>query len=155
MTKTKAGRALWYVGPLLLWMGVIFFMSTDRGSAQNTAPVVNSILRRLLPGIADRLTPEQIDRVDWNIRKVGHVSEYTLLAILAFRAVAWGSGQLGSRHIILPWLIAVLYAASDEYHQSFVPSRDGAASDVFFDNTGALAGTLLCLWQHVVRQQGK
>lgn len=155
MTKTKGGRFVWYVAPLLLWMGFIFYMSTDRGSVENTSPTMTSILRLVLPSVAERLTPEQLYRVEVDIRKTGHVTEYTLLAILAFRVVAWGSPRLGSRHVILPWLITLMYAVSDEYHQSFVPSRDGAAGDVFIDNTGALAGTLLCLWQHLVRHPAK
>ena len=50
--------------------------------------------------------------------------------------------------MFLPWLIAALYAASDEIHQLFVPGRSGQLSDVILDSAGALAGvaafTVLC-----------
>lgn len=42
--------------------------------------------------------------------------------------------------MLLPWIIAALYAASDEIHQLFVPGRSGQLSDVILDSAGALAG---------------
>lgn len=138
-----------YILPLLLWMGFIFFMSTDRGAAANTRPIMNSILRRIFPAVDQHLTPAQIERVDWNIRKTAHVTEYTILAILAFRAVTFGDPRFRHRNVLLPVIIGIAYAASDEYHQSFSKLRDGAASDVFFDSFGVLLGTLLCQWRHL------
>lgn len=151
--KTTAGKFLWYVLPLLCWMGLIFFLSTDNGSVAHTNPAMSSIVRRLFPGIEQRLGPEITERIDWNIRKTAHVSEYALLAILSFRAIAWGNPRLRGRNILLPYLIGLLYAASDEYHQSFVPSRGASAADVFFDQTGVLIGVVVCLWQHIIRNQ--
>lgn len=41
----------------------------------------------------------------------------------------------------LAWLLAILYAATDEYHQSFVTGRFPSPWDVIiFDNLGALIG---------------
>lgn len=52
------------------------------------------------------------------------------------------------KEMFLPWLIAALYAASDEIHQLFVPGRSGQLSDVILDSAGALAGvavfTVIC-----------
>ncbi len=144
--STPAAKTAYYVGPLLLWMLVIFAFSTDVASAQRTRPALGGIVRGLFPGLARRLTPDQIERVDWGIRKAAHVTEYAILAILAYRAVAFGSPAFKSRNVVLPFLIGVLYAASDEYHQSFYPSRDGTAADVMFDTFGVTTGLLLCLW---------
>ena len=41
--------------------------------------------------------------------------------------------------------LVALYAASDEIHQAFVPSRDASVRDVLLDTTGGALG-LLCLW---------
>jgi VanZ family protein len=41
--------------------------------------------------------------------------------------------------------VAVFYAATDEFHQTFVPSREGCVRDVMIDSTGAIVG-LLALW---------
>jgi VanZ family protein len=141
-----------YVLPMLIWMGFIYFMSTDRASAANTRPVVNGILRRLFPTIDQHLTSEQIERIDWNIRKTAHVTEYAILCILAYRAVTFGDPRFRHRNVIVPLLISIGYAATDEYHQSFHPSRDGAAADVFFDSFGGLLGLVLCLWRQSALQ---
>lgn len=146
LTGTRAGRWLHYVGPLLLWMLVIFLWSTDFGSAENINPQIQGIFQKLFPGIAAQMDPETVYRINFNIRKTAHVTEYALLAILAYRAVAFGDSRFRDRLVVLPFLISVLYAASDEYHQSFSVIREGAAADVAFDAFGVTIGLLLCLW---------
>ena len=143
---TRAGRWLYYVGPLLLWMLIIFLWSTDFGSAKNLNPRITGIFQRLFPDLARRMDPEIVYRINFNIRKTAHVTEYAILAILAYRAVAFGDPRFRHRHVALPLLIGILYAASDEYHQSFSAVRDGVAADVAFDSFGVTVGTLLCLW---------
>ena len=51
-----------------------------------------------------------------------------------------GAWRKFRKEMFLPWLIAALYAASDEIHQLFVPGRSGQLSDVILDSAGALAG---------------
>lgn len=128
-------------------MLLIFGFSTDAASASKTRPAVGAIVRRLFPALARRLSPTQLERADWNLRKSAHVTEYAILAILAYRAVAFGSPAFRSRNVVLPFVWSVLYAASDEYHQSFYPSRGAKAADVVFDTFGVTIGLLLCLWQ--------
>lgn len=138
-----------YTMPLLMWMGFVFYMSGGVGSAANTSPLLNSILRRILPGLANQLSPSMVDRIDFDIRKTAHVTEYTIMGILAFCAVHRGNATFRHYQAFLPPTIAIAYAATDEWHQSFVPSRWGAASDVVFDSLGALLGTLFCLWHRL------
>ena len=40
-------------------------------------------------------------------------------------------------------IFSIFYAASDEFHQTFVPGRDGNIVDVLIDSSGALVGILL------------
>lgn len=147
----RVGRFVRYIVPLLLWMTVIFCASTDRGSEAHTRPVVGSILRRVWPDAGHYLTAEQIDRVDWDIRKCAHVTEYGILSLLLFRAAGYGDKRFRSRLILVPLIVGVLYAATDEYHQSFVPSRGASAADVFTDSYGVLAGTVISLWRWCLR----
>ena len=44
---------------------------------------------------------------------------------------------------ILSFLFSVIYALSDEFHQTFVPGRDGNIVDVLIDSSGALVGILV------------
>lgn len=72
------------------------------------------------------------------IFKGGHVAGYAMLSLSIWRGFEFRSDKRW-----LAWLLAVLYAVTDEYHQSFVPGRHPAAFDVLvFDNIGAL----LSLW---------
>jgi VanZ family protein len=72
------------------------------------------------------------------IRKLAHMFEYGVLTYLIFRIL----GQTEKRHVNwnLFWSLAfsVLYALSDEYHQSFVVGRVGVIRDVVIDSIGSL-----------------
>lgn len=71
--------------------------------------------------------------------KAGHVVGYAMLALSYWRAF-----RFDSRQRWIAWLLAVLYAVTDEYHQSFVPFRHSTAFDVLvYDNLGALTSLWL------------
>ena len=83
------------------------------------------------------------------VRKAAHVTEYAILALLLYRAMRRTlerSPEIWCRQCA-GWAfgIALIYAASDEWHQSFVPSRGGTIHDVLIDGAGAALG--LVLWQ--------
>ena len=80
----------------------------------------------------------QLDLLNRAINKAGHVIGYTLLGLSYWRAFGFTTKK---RWLI--WLLAVLYALTDEYHQSFVPGRHSTLFDVaVYDNAGAL----ISLW---------
>jgi len=132
-------------GPMLIMMIGIFIVSSDLGSADHTRPVLASIVKRFFPSLAKQMTPEMIDVTDYVIRKVAHVTEYTILSILVSRSFGVASSS-SLRQRILPTVITSLYALSDEYHQSFVPSRGATYTDVMWDTLGASIGSGLLLW---------
>jgi VanZ family protein len=68
------------------------------------------------------------------VKKGGHMLGYALLALANLR------GLNGNRPW-LAWTLTIAFAASDEFHQSFVAGRHAAISDVLlFDNFGSLLG---------------
>jgi len=74
--------------------------------------------------------------LDWLFKKSGHVIEYALLAVAYWYALGWNRNRRQ-----LAWLFAILYAVTDEFHQSFVPGRFPSVWDVLiFDNLGAVIG---------------
>jgi VanZ family protein len=126
--------------PVVLWMGFIFVMSTGLGSAAHTSRFIIPILHWLLP----HAEPGTIDRLHFLIRKAGHLTEYAVLALLLRRALA----RPGLKALGLALLITAVYAASDEFHQSFVPGRTASVDDVLIDTTGALlALTTVEVWR--------
>lgn len=109
-----------------------------------------SILPRWIPALvmmfliflfSSRSTAELPNFLGWDyvIKKTGHVIEYGLLA-LAFHFAF----RFEPRYRWAAWLLAILYAATDEFHQSFVPGRHPSLVDVLlFDNIGAAAALWL------------
>jgi hypothetical protein len=83
---------------------------------------------------------------DLVLRKIAHAAEYAVLGALLVRAL----GRTG-----LAAGIGVLYAVSDELHQSFVPGRAGSPLDVALDAVGVACGVLL--WQRALawRESGR
>jgi len=72
------------------------------------------------------------------IKKSGHVIGYAILAFLYWRAMEFGKDKRW-----IAWLLALLFAMTDEFHQSFVSGRHPTIWDVIlFDNLGAL----ISLW---------
>lgn len=68
-----------------------------------------------------------------------HITEYAIFAFLVSRALR--THNLGADYIkrtVLVFLIAFIYAISDEFHQAFVPNRDPSLYDLFFDAVGIL-----------------
>ena len=104
--------------PLLTWMGLIFILSDQ------TKTDIPSF------GVWDLL-----------VKKGAHFLAYGVLAVLALRAV----GDV-KRPYAIAFIIAVLYAASDEFHQTFVLGRNGQWLDVIIDSAGALTALMSHRW---------
>ena len=138
----RAWSLLKYWGPVVAWMAVIFSASTDALSANRTSRFIGPFLRWLNPSIS----AEAIQRVQFVVRKGAHIAEYAVLAMLLWRALhkppqpTWNR-----RHAVVAFAIAVVYAITDEFHQSFVPSRGAHWGDVLFDSAGAALG-LVAVW---------
>jgi len=104
--------------PALIWMGLIFFFS-----AQPSLPSA--------PGRWDRL-----------LKKGMHVVAYGILTAFYLRALR-GAGRDDRVVRVASVVLAVAYALSDEYHQTFVPGRNGTWVDVAVDGVGILGVTAL------------
>jgi len=84
--------------------------------------------------------------LDIILRKIAHATEFGVLAYLIFLALA--NFKLSTKKSLLFALIlAFLYAASDEFHQSFVPGREMALIDFLVDATGAILSFYLIFLQ--------
>jgi VanZ family protein len=79
---------------------------------------------------------------DTLVKKGGHFTVYAVLAFSLWYAFEW---KIDVRWLV--WLLAFMYAASDEFHQSFVPGRHPSVWDVvIFDSFGALASLWVVSW---------
>ncbi len=132
--------------PVLLWLAVIFSVSTNAGSAQHTSRFFKPFLRWLMPGVSE----ETLERFHFYVRKQGHVCEYAVLAMLLIRAArrprADGLRPPWRRGLVVATLAAcAVAAAGDEGWQSIWSDRLASPLDVVIDTTGAALG-LLAAW---------
>lgn len=94
------------------------------------------------------LSQQSIDTANLALRKLGHWCEYFALAVLLARALrADGVVVSVKRRMIWTIILVVAYAASDEIHQAFVPSRTAALTDVLLDSLGGLCGAFCFEWR--------
>jgi VanZ family protein len=129
--------------PLLAWTAMIFMASTDVFSAPHTESVIQTIIAAI---IGHPLPPEKFP-LHFVIRKLAHLTEYAILGALAFRAVRAEERGWSARSATIAIAIAFLIAASDEFHQSFVPSRTPSPVDVAIDTVGAAIAQGIIRWR--------
>jgi VanZ family protein len=80
-----------------------------------------------------------IQGIDLLVKKGGHVIGYGMLALAYWTGFGKQPGRQGAA-----WLLALAYAVTDEFHQSFVPGRGPSALDVLvFDNLGAVGALVI------------
>ena len=97
----------------------------------------------IFPFITSDLTGGNMELM-FIIRKLGHITVYFILTVLILRALhsKKQSGK-GCKKYLVAFLIAIVYAISDEYHQSLTGYRDGRWMDVGIDGIGILMGILI------------
>ena len=134
----------------LMWMSVIFGFSADdaKESSEQSHGVVEMILKIFVPGFEEMEEAERealIAKYDKPVRKTAHFASYALLAFLL--CLCFGSAKWFPENKLVPAMLSlpvcVLFAFSDEYHQTFVEGRAGRLSDVVIDGCGALCGILV------------
>ncbi len=131
-------------GPLLLWMGLIWFASTGEFSAGNTSLFIRPLVLWLFPDTS----AGTMALIHLGVRKTAHFVEYGVLAFLAARAFLTSSSfKLRGHWFGWALLVVVTYALLDEYHQSFVPSRTASIFDSLIDIAGGLT-VLLIYWRY-------
>lgn len=105
--------------PILLWCTVIFLFSSLK--TNNVGAPFN------LP--------------DFILKKTAHISEYSILAILFFRALYQTFPNYKIQKIFqLSFVLSFFYALTDEYHQSFVYGRTATLRDILIDTFGICLG---------------
>jgi VanZ family protein len=141
--------------PVLAWMGLIFSSSSDSHSYEHSSRIIEPLLHWLFP----QMSQAHVELIHHLFRKSCHLGEYAVFALLLWRAI-----HRPDKKNPRPWIwpeaglalsIVFLYAATDEFHQIFVPTRTPLISDVLIDTTGGAVG-LLVLWNFFNwRKRGK
>ena len=109
--------------PVIVWLAVVFALSA-------------------IPS----LQVESLGMADFVFRKLAHLGEFLILAVLLFRAIKFHSREKVWKIFLLVLFLGFLYAALDEFHQLYVPGREGSLIDVLIDSSGVLLGALSYLY---------
>ena len=136
---------------VLLWSTVIFLMSSQTGeeSSQASGGLTVKLVTVLFPDFdsKDAAAQDKIySGVSFFVRKTAHFTEYFILAFFAFFALE-RSIKINNSLILSFFgsvLYAVLFAVTDEIHQTSVSGRAGRFTDVLIDSAGALTAAAIC-----------
>src|SRR6266496_4787282 len=129
--------------PVFIWLGVIFAGSTDIFSAEQTSRYLVPFLRWLNP----QISISTITAIHLALRKLGHLIEYAVLAAFLWRALRNGTSMRAKMSTLFAgvWVVCAIFAATDEFHQSFIALRSASLLDVMIDTSGAVVGLAICV----------
>jgi len=158
--------------PVLIWMAVIFWFSSNNGDTSSSQSSRVSYIFASAADKAFRLDMSDAERMNFSerisflVRKTAHFSEYFILGMLLYIAVGINFGKtldlidasMKIFHVIrirylLPVIIVFGYAGTDELHQYFVPERCCSFRDVLIDTAGGLAAVLMIIFIRYIHGQ--
>ena len=144
--RNKAGIIWLFL--MLIWLMVIFSFSAKKA---DESTVMSHSVGKLIGNIVMpeyRSWPEDkqeqfAKKIDFPVRKCAHASEYAVLGVLMLGTAYSFAEDQGKKNRLLCWCAGTAYAATDEFHQLFVPGRSCQFRDVCIDSAGILTGIVL------------
>ena len=143
---------------LLATFYIIFGFSSQNGeqSGRISEKITEAILEK--SNKYNNLGEEEkeiiLHKVEFVIRKMAHFSIYTVVGLLLMALLStyniknkWG--------FVVTIIIGVLYAMSDEFHQSFSPGRTPKITDVCIDTLGVILGAVLVILIKIIYKKMK
>lgn len=164
--------------PALILLLFIFGFSAQNGAVSGS---LSYRVCRLLLSLADRVFSLGLSETDaasyaeamqFFVRKAAHITEYFLLTLSVYLPLcillperladkpsrkSLKKKQLPSfyRYLLLTFLLTLLCATLDEFHQSFVPGRCGTPIDVLIDSIGSSVACILLFLTKWLRHKRK
>ncbi len=160
MTSSKALIVIRVTAVLLVvfFSFFIFFMSGEEGeestalSMQVSLFIIETLDSLHLITVPDGEAVAYASSIQFYVRKAAHITEFALLTF-SIMAIYFSYRRLTLRTIVLSVLFAVLFAAADEYHQTFVPQRCGCVTDVCIDSIGIVGAAVVTYFLHRLRHK--
>lgn len=114
---------------LCIMVLIFWFSHQDASSSTKQSGFVEKVVEVVLGEHKDKI----------NVRKNAHFFIYLALGSSAFLS----RSRRGKKEMLEVLGFVVLYAMSDEYHQSFIPGRGPSIYDVGIDGCGGALGIML------------
>ena len=150
--RAVAATVCWVL--TVVWMVFIFLMSAQPAeeSSEVSGGITEMIVSILTPGFENLPETEQQALVEaWHdpIRKLAHLTEYAVLGWLLTASLYLTNIPMKASALSAVG-ISLLYAISDEWHQSFVEERGPGIGDVMIDLAGAVLGVAFLIVIYLV-----
>ncbi len=150
MKRTLKLKPGWIILCLILtvaWMAVIFGFSAQTALESGSlsaliAEPVTKWLAQLAGGMTAEAEAALYLQVHIVVRKLAHFTEYAILGGLLV-LLGWQFRIRRFKRVIPLWMLGTVYAALDEWHQSFTPGRACSVWDVLIDSCGVLCGVVV------------
>ena len=126
-------KHVWFTAAIIYCVAIFVTTASPASTGGNTFSLFVDFIH---------LSEGQAAVVNLLFRKCVHLSAFGLLAILFYNSFE-------RKPFFLAWLLTTIYAATDEFHQYFLPDRTGSIIDVGIDSIGALIALLLLKLIHL------
>ncbi len=135
---------------LVAWMGFIFIMSNTNGtrSSEQSQWVVD-VLRFLGINLESFLA----ELATLIVRKLAHFTEYLILYFLFYKVIYMYFGK--GKALLISLMFVFLFSCTDEFHQLFIPGRDGNFKDILIDTSGGMFGLIIICIINKIRDSNK
>ena len=137
MDSRKLWRALLYLGPLLLWMGIVLAGSTRLGRYEESLALIQWTAQKLSPELAPSQDIWQIYQINTAARKLAHVAAFGIFTLLAVRAMQWGQPRLKWQSLAGSLLLCIVFACSEAFVRFHTPDRHVRLEQFVFNGIGA------------------
>lgn len=136
---------------ILLLLGTFYiifgFSSQDGEKSGSLSRRITEKIATLIPRIQEKSEIEKeniMNMMESIIRKMAHFSIYTVVGLLVMALLSTYNIKEKNR-LIISLTTGIIYASSDEIHQSFVPGRTPMITDIMIDTMGVILGILLII----------
>ena len=128
---------------LLIMFGIIFNFSNQNGdkSGSLSREVTEEVTKNInsIQKLEKSEKEKVLSKIEHYIRKLAHFSLYFTVGILTMSLMSTYDLK-NIKRIGVSLGISACYAATDEFHQAFIPERTASVFDVLIDSCGALTG---------------
>ena len=131
------------------WMCIIFGFSANNAeeSTVQSNTVTEMLIKLFNPDFENMDECEQqkmIEAYDGIVRKLAHFTAYAVLGFLLCLCI-YNAPVLVVKPYLWSMAACTAFAATDEYHQTFVDGRAGRFTDILIDSTGAMCGVVVLI----------
>lgn len=140
-------RILFLLLLCLTFFAIFKFSSQDGVESGGLSKKVTTKFVNIFPytkNLSNETKNKLIEHGEIIVRKSAHLSIYTLVGIFIMAFMSTFNTSLKIQFGV-SILVGLIYAITDEYHQSFVPGRGPSFVDVCIDTTGVFIGILIIL----------